>query len=178
VLPGYTVEDTPHFFLGEAFVSLVVEPRNLLPVRVVPNHPMEDTNAAGAGMLHSFADLIEGDLLVANPAQNDGRTPGDGRQDVDAVTILKRLRRVDEITIHCEAHALEERRQRRESIDDGATELGLRDARGGKLERRAVAAGEFLGGGIVVNADFHATGNLSRHRTEVSRPDRDRVGPS
>ena len=90
-------------------------------------------------------------------ADHDGRAASDRRQHVDAITVVQRLHRVDELTIDRQAHALEQGGKRREPTGDGAAKLGLRDAFGSELERRALASCEILGGGVVVNAHFHGT---------------------
>jgi len=94
---------------------------------------------------------------VAYLADDDWRATSDRRQHVDAITVVQRLRRVDELAIDRQAHALEEGRERREPIDDSAAQLDLGNAFGSELERRALASRKVLGGGIVVNADFHGT---------------------
>ena len=140
VLGGDAFEHTPHLFVREALVSFVVEPGDLLSIGVIADDPMENANAARSGMLDSYSNLVERDLLLADLAKDDGGTASDRRQHVDAITVVDRLRCIDEITVDCQAHALEEGGQRRKSIGDGAAQLGLRDDVGNELERRALTS--------------------------------------
>jgi len=93
--------------------------------------------------------------LITDLAKNDGRAAGNRWQHVDTISVVKRLRCVDEVTIDSQAHAFEKSRQRRKSIDDGHPELGLGRAFRRELEHRALAPCELPGGSIVVNADLH-----------------------
>jgi hypothetical protein len=140
VLGGDAFEHTPHLFVREALVSFVVEPGDLLSIGVIADDPVENANAARSGMLDGYSNLVERDLLLDDLAKNDGGTARDRRQHVDAITVVDRLRCIDEITVDCQAHALEEGRQRRKSIGDGAAQLGLRDDVGNELERRALTS--------------------------------------
>ena len=140
VLGGDGLEHALHLFVRKALVSFVVEPGDLLSIGVIADDPMENANAARSGMLDSYSNLVERDLLLADLAKDDGGTASDRRQHVDAITVVDRLRCIDEITVDCQAHALEEGGQRRKSIGDGAAQLGLRDDVGNELERRALTS--------------------------------------
>lgn len=155
MLGDNSVEDSLHLFVCEALMRLVVEPGDLLCVGVITNNPFKNANPTRSGVLDGFANLIEGDLLVADPAKNDGGAAGHRGQHVDTVAVMERLRRVDEIAIDRQTHALDEGCQGRESLDDSAPELGLGHALRLELERRAIASSELPGGGVVVNADLH-----------------------
>jgi hypothetical protein len=111
MLGDNSVEDSLHLFVGEALMCLVIEPGDLDSVGVITNNPFKNANATRSGMLDGFANLIEGDLLVADPAKNDGGAAGHRGQHVDAVAVVERLRRVDEIPIDRQTHALDESRQ-------------------------------------------------------------------
>lgn len=105
VLGNDAFEHTIHFFLGEGFVGFVVEPEDLFPVGVITDDPMENADAARSGMLDCFADFVERDFLVDDPTRNDRRATGHGRQYVDTVAIVDRLRCVDKIAVHRQSHA-------------------------------------------------------------------------
>ena len=105
VLGDHAFEHTVHFFLSEGFMGFVVEPGNLFPVGVVTDDPMENTNAARSRVLDRFANFIEQDFLVDDPTRNARRSTGHGRQYIDTIAIVKRLPRVDKITVHRQSHA-------------------------------------------------------------------------
>ena len=52
-------EDQPHFFLRQVLVCFVVESGDLLPIGVVTDDAVEDTNASGTGMLDRPTNLVE-----------------------------------------------------------------------------------------------------------------------
>lgn len=89
-------------------MCLVVEPGDGFAVSMVANDAMEDADGAGTGVLDGFSHLVEGDFLVADCAQDDGRTPSNRWHQVDAVPIDKGLRRIDEVTIDRKPHTLDE----------------------------------------------------------------------
>ena len=105
VLGDDAFEHTIHFFLSKGFVGFVVEPGDLFPIGVVTDDPMENTNATRSRVLDRFANFIERDFLADDPARNARRSAGHGRQYIDTIAIVKRLRRVDKITVHRQSHA-------------------------------------------------------------------------
>lgn len=157
VLRGHAFEDARHFFERKALVRFVVESGDLFSISVVANDTMEDTNATGTRVLDGFANHIDRDVFSAQLAQNDRRPTGNRGQNVDAVTFSKGLRRLDEVAVDRESHALEETAERWKPIDDLATQLFLRHALLPELERRARATRKFSCGSVEVNVDLHQT---------------------
>ena len=84
-----------------------------------------------------------------------------GRAYVDQA---KGLIGLHEVAVDRESHPAEERTERRKTLDHGSPELVLVRSRRRELERRARATGKLLGGGVVVNADFHRSAKPSRGR--------------
>lgn len=121
MLAGDAFEYTPHFFFGEALVSFVLKSRDGLAFGVVPYDSVKDAYAASARMFHRASDTVERDLLVGQRADRDRRTARNRRQDVDPVSIAKRLVLLDEITVHGQPHAPKKLRKRWKALGDGVS---------------------------------------------------------
>ena len=150
-----TLQHQAHLFVREAFVGFIVEPGDRLSARMVTDDTEEDADAPRSGALNRFSDFVERDLLIADPAKNDGRTAGNRWHDVDAIAIAKHFARIDEISVDRQPHAFDEGPERRKPGRDRLAQIGLRHAWGGELERGTLAPCKLPGGGIVVNANPH-----------------------
>ena len=157
MFPRDAFEHAHHLTVRQALVSFVVEPGHRLPVCVIADDTVEDANPAGCGVLDGSANFVERNRLGAHLAKSDRGAAGNWRKNVHPIAVTNRLRGVHEVTIDCQSHALEERRQRWKSAAHQATQLVLRQAWRLDLEGRARAAGELLCRRVEVNIDLHQT---------------------
>jgi hypothetical protein len=120
-------EDPFHLLEREALVGLIIEAGDLFAFGVVANHARENADRTRPAVCNRVSHLVERDVIIADPAEGNRSSTGDGWQQVDAVSITDLLGIVDEISIDGEAHTLEEGRDRRITLRYSPTKIPLRD---------------------------------------------------